>query len=38
CDDPVRKARSAMNASSIGLFPSQRPVFKVAQAFKRLDL
>ncbi|BGP42070.1 hypothetical protein JCM10449v2_006072 [Rhodotorula kratochvilovae] len=38
CDDPIRKARSAMNASTVGLFPSQRPVFKVAQAFKGLSL
>ncbi|GAA6016028.1 hypothetical protein JCM8202_005385 [Rhodotorula sphaerocarpa] len=32
CDDPVRKARSAMNASTVGLFPSSKPVFKVAPA------
>lgn len=34
CDDPIRKARSAANASNVGLFPSHKPVFKVAQAFK----
>ncbi|GAA6015010.1 hypothetical protein JCM10207_008703 [Rhodosporidiobolus poonsookiae] len=38
CDDPIRKARSAMNAQSVGLFPSHKPVFKVAQAFKGLHI
>ncbi|GAA6046187.1 hypothetical protein NBRC10513_002181 [Rhodotorula toruloides] len=38
CDDPVRKARSAMNASNVGLFPSHKPVFKVAKAFKGLQI
>ncbi|GAA5945122.1 hypothetical protein JCM3775_000915 [Rhodotorula graminis] len=38
CDDPVRKARSALNASSVGLFPAQRPVFKLAQAFQGASL
>ncbi|GAA5913015.1 hypothetical protein JCM8208_005667 [Rhodotorula glutinis] len=38
CDDPVRKARSALNASSVGLFPAQRPVFKLAQAFQGVGI
>ncbi|BGO93738.1 hypothetical protein NBRC10512_006618 [Rhodotorula toruloides] len=38
CDDPIRKARSAMNASNVGLFPSHKPVFKVAKAFKGLQI
>ncbi|GAA5859496.1 hypothetical protein JCM8547_006850 [Rhodosporidiobolus lusitaniae] len=38
CDDPIRKARSAANAQNVGLFPSQKPVFKVAQAFKGLSI
>ncbi|GAA5846981.1 hypothetical protein JCM9279_006979 [Rhodotorula babjevae] len=38
CDDPVRKARSALNASNVGLFPAQRPVFKLAQAFQGVGL
>ncbi|GAA5832738.1 hypothetical protein JCM11251_005745 [Rhodosporidiobolus azoricus] len=38
CDDPIRKARSAANAQSIGLFPSHKPVFKVAQAFKGMHI
>ncbi|GAA6031580.1 hypothetical protein JCM8097_006532 [Rhodosporidiobolus ruineniae] len=38
CDDPIRKARSAANAQNVGLFPSQKPVFKVAQAFKGLHI
>ncbi|SCV71464.1 BQ2448_3052 [Microbotryum intermedium] len=32
CDDPVRRARSAANAMNVGLFPSSRPTFKVAEA------
>ncbi|GAA5889359.1 hypothetical protein JCM6882_000720 [Rhodosporidiobolus microsporus] len=38
CDDPIRKARSAANAQSVGLFPSHKPVFKVAQAFKGMHI
>jgi hypothetical protein len=38
CDDPIRKARSAANAQNVGLFPSQKPVFKVTQAFKNMNL
>ncbi|GAA6063309.1 hypothetical protein JCM10212_006719 [Sporobolomyces blumeae] len=38
CDDPVRKMRSALNATNVGLFPSQKPVFKIAQALESLDL
>lgn len=38
CDDPVRKMRSALNAANVGLFPSQKPVFKIAQAFQGMNL
>ncbi|GAA5847833.1 hypothetical protein JCM3766R1_001202 [Sporobolomyces carnicolor] len=38
CDDPVRKMRSALNAANVGLFPSQKPVFKVTQAFQGMNL
>ncbi|GAA5885793.1 hypothetical protein JCM16303_006066 [Sporobolomyces ruberrimus] len=37
CDDPVRKMRSALNAANVGLFPSQKPVFKVTQAFQGMN-
>ncbi|GAA5981029.1 hypothetical protein JCM11641_001434 [Rhodosporidiobolus odoratus] len=38
CDDPIRKARSAMNAQNVGLFPSQKPIFKVTQAFTGMHI
>ncbi|GAA5959737.1 hypothetical protein JCM3765_000085 [Sporobolomyces pararoseus] len=38
CDDPVRKMRSALNAANVGLFPSQKPVFKIAQAFQGMNI
>ncbi|GAA5831565.1 hypothetical protein JCM5353_000438 [Sporobolomyces roseus] len=38
CDDPVRKMRSALNAANVGLFPSQKPVFKIAQAIQGMDI
>ncbi|BGP18508.1 hypothetical protein JCM10213_002977 [Rhodosporidiobolus nylandii] len=38
CDDPIRKARSAQNAQNVGLFPSHKPVFKVAQALKGMHI
>ncbi|GAA5867085.1 hypothetical protein JCM3774_004388 [Rhodotorula dairenensis] len=38
CDDPLRKARSAMNASNVGLFPSAKPVFKIAHALQSMHI
>ncbi|KAG0663704.1 hypothetical protein C6P46_002273 [Rhodotorula mucilaginosa] len=38
CDDPLRKARSAMNASNVGLFPSSKPVFKIAHALQNTHI
>ncbi|GAA5993076.1 hypothetical protein JCM10908_003092 [Rhodotorula pacifica] len=38
CDDPLRKARSAMNASNVGLFPSAKPVFKIAHALQNMHI
>ncbi|GAA5940693.1 uncharacterized protein JCM15063_006328 [Sporobolomyces koalae] len=38
CDDPVRKMRSALNAAHVGLFPSHKPVFKIASAFQGMNL
>ncbi|GAA5890824.1 hypothetical protein JCM5296_003433 [Sporobolomyces johnsonii] len=38
CDDPVRKARSAANAANVGLFPSQKPVFKITQALTGMHI